>query len=122
MRAMIPTAHRALSETELDPLHSSTSMDDVELLAPDVEDRGDVLVHEGLGQLDLHAHDPQEAVGADQPDELDLSLPRQPFRDLEVLRWSSRHEAEARRDLVGRGALEDRKSTRLNSSHVKISY
>src|SRR6266511_1090197 len=84
MRAMIPTAHRALSETELDPLHSSTSMDDVELLA----------------------HDPQEAVGADQPDELDLSLPRQPFRDLEVLRWSSRHEAEARRDLVGRGALE----------------
>jgi hypothetical protein len=68
-------------------------MDDVELLATDVEDRGDVLVHEGLRQFDLHALDPQQPVGADEPDELDRSFPRQLFRDREVLRRSPRRIA-----------------------------
>src|SRR5690606_41930559 len=37
---------------------------------------------------------------------------------------AARMEAAARRDVAGAGqvAREDRKSTRLNSSHVKISY
>ncbi len=98
---MVPTAHRALSETEADALHAPAATDDAQLLATDVEDRGDVLVHEGLGQLDLRAHDPQEAVRADEPDELDPPVPRQLLRDAEVLRWSPRHEAQARADLVG---------------------
>src|SRR5690606_41931030 len=56
------------------------------------------------------------------------SFPLLPRRPVRVLRWLHQHRVE-RAELLGvderadRGVeVRDRKSTRLNSSHVKISY
>src|SRR5699024_4229049 len=72
--------------------------------------------------------DGSRAVGADLGDQCELTLrrdaepPRDGLTDVSVVREKAREVCTGECGFHGRVARRDRKSTRLNSSHVSISY
>src|SRR5690606_41308668 len=95
--------------------------DTAHICTPSLHDALPIFDHPGRDEHRLAASE-FAVVDLAAPHELVLEQPR--VRRLGILLDVARHDrvaSSAHRD-VERGAGPDRKSTRLNSSHVKISY
>src|SRR6266540_2122170 len=101
-----PTAHRSVEMGEVQPLDNFALMHDLELGPPDVQDRGDVLMHELRSEDDPFVEHLEHSIRANEPDELDPTAPRQAYRHHEARREQPRSEAQPGRELVGGRATE----------------
>jgi len=77
-------------------------------LAPDVQGRGDVAMHELRWHGDFGSQDPQLSVGSDEPYELDQASARQRGRERGATLEQTRLEAQPLLVFVRGDALENR--------------
>ena len=64
-----PTAHRSVSNGEVQALDDAAGVDDLELAAANVQRRGDVLVHDARSEDDPLVEDMEQSVGAEEPND-----------------------------------------------------